>query len=173
MAEDSYTEVTSRSWGSRLGDSLKGIGVGLLLICVGVVALWWNEGRAVDRARALEEGAGQVISIDAGRIDQTYEGKLIHLSGHAITEESLSDPDFGVRAQAIKLRRVVMMYQWKEHSHSETKEKLGGGSETVTTYTYDKGWDSSVIQSSGFKKPTGHQNPATCPIRVGVLRRKM
>jgi hypothetical protein len=163
MAEDSYTEVTSRSWGSRLGDSLKGIGVGLLLICVGVVALWWNEGRAVDRARALEEGAGQVISIDAGRIDQTYEGKLIHLSGHAITEESLSDPDFGVRAQAIKLRRVVMMYQWKEHSHSETKEKLGGGSETVTTYTYDKGWDSSVIQSSGFKKPTGHQNPGHMP----------
>jgi hypothetical protein len=163
MAEDSYTEVTRRSWGNRLGNSLKGIVGGLLLIGVGVVALWWNEGRAVDRARALEEGAGQVISIDASRIDQNYEGKLIHLSGHATTEASISDPNFGVQVQAIKLERVVQMYQWKESSYSETTEKLGGGSETVTTYTYNKGWDSSVIPSSGFKKPAGHQNPGRMP----------
>ncbi|MEJ2694177.1 MAG: TMEM43 family protein, partial [Candidatus Thiodiazotropha sp.] len=165
MSDDSYTEVTSHSWGSRIGSSLKGIGFGLLLICIGIVALWWNEGRAVERARALEEGAGQVITIDAGRIDPTYEGKLIHLSGHATTEERLSDPNFGVQAQAIKLHRVVEMYQWREHSSTETKEKLGGGTETVTTYTYDKGWESSVIRSSYFKRPTGHQNPGDMPYK--------
>ncbi|MGD9950158.1 MAG: TMEM43 family protein [Desulfobulbus sp.] len=163
MEEDSFTEVTSQSWGGRLGGSLKGIVIGLLLICVGIAALLWNEGRAVDRARALEEGAGQIVTIEADRIDPAYEGRLVHLSGNATTQERLSDPDFGVQAQAIKLHRAVQMFQWQEHRSSETKEKLGGGTETVTTYTYDKGWNSRVIQSSSFKKPTGHQNPGHMP----------
>ena len=29
------------------------------------------------------------------------------------------------------------MYQWRENSSRKTRKKLGGGEETVTTYTYD------------------------------------
>jgi len=163
MAEDSYTEVSTQSWGSRLGGSLKGILVGLLLFVVAIGLLWWNEGRAVKRAKALEEGAGQVVSISAESVDSANEGKLVHLAGRATTEETLTDPVLGLEVQAIKLRRVVEMYQWREHSRSETREKLGGGTETVTTYTYDKGWERRLINSSSFKKPGGHQNPDRMP----------
>ena len=51
------------------------------------------------------------------------------------------------------------MYQWVETSHSETKQKLGGGEETVTTYTYSKEWRSSPVNSSNFKEASGHENP--------------
>jgi hypothetical protein len=165
MAQDSITEITGQSWGSRLGDSLKGIVLGLILVCVAIGVLWWNEGRAVKRARALDEGIGQVISIAADPIEATNEGKLVHVTGHATTSEKLSDPTFGVRAQTIKMTRVVQMYQWREHKHSKTREKVGGGTETVTTYTYDRGWESIVISSSGFKKPQGHQNPGYMPYK--------
>ncbi len=163
MSDDTYTEVTHRSWGSRLKGSLKGIIVGLVLIAVAVVLLWWNEGRAVKRAKALEEGAGQVVSIAADRVNAANEGKLVHLSGLADTDEILSDPEFGVQVRALKLQRVVQMYQWREHSKSETREKLGGGTETVTTYSYDTGWESQLIDDTRFKKSAGHGNPDRMP----------
>lgn len=163
MSNDSYTQVTSRSWSSRLVGSLTGILVGVVLVVVAVGLLWWNEGRAVKRARALEEGASQVVSVAADSVDVANEGRLVHLSGRAETDETLADPQFGVALQALKLRRAVQMYQWREHSHSETHEKLGGGSETVTTYTYDLGWESRPVDSDQFKKPDGHANPPRMP----------
>lgn len=160
---DSFQEVTSRSWGSRLAGSVGGMLVGLLLILVAVGLLWWNEGRAVKRARALDEGLGQVVSVAADRVDATNQGKLVHVSGRADTDEKLTDPVFGVTEPSIKLRRTVRMYQWREHSKSETREKLGGGTETITTYSYDRGWESGLINSGSFKKPDGHANPTTMP----------
>ena len=62
----------------------------------------------------------------------------------------------------IKLRRVVEMYQWQENKDSETREKLGGGTETVTTYTYRKIWSIELIDSSRFHKD-GHFNPSSMP----------
>jgi hypothetical protein len=64
-----------------------------------------------------------------------------------------------VSANALKLKRVVEMYQWKETSRSETKKKIGGGSETVTTYAYSRGWSEGLIASEHFRHPTGHRNP--------------
>ncbi|HEY6322025.1 MAG TPA: TMEM43 family protein, partial [Thermoanaerobaculia bacterium] len=65
---------------------------------------------------------------------------------------------------AIKLIRKVEMYQWQEKQKSETRKKLGGGTETVTTYTYDKAWLPTIANSSSFREPNGHQNPDSMPI---------
>jgi hypothetical protein len=70
----------------------------------------------------------------------------------------------GVSANALRMKRDVQMYQWTERSSSETRKKLGGGEETVTTYTYEKTWSDRVISSSGFKKPQGHANPQSMPL---------
>ena len=161
MSPDSYTEVTTKSFGSRLGGSIKGILFGIVLVLVALGVLFWNEGRAVKTYKALKEGAGLVMSVGIDKVDQANDGKLVHISGQAETTESLSDPDFGISATAIRLERNVEMYQWKESSKSETKKKLGGGEETVTTYTYNKEWSSRLIDSSGFKVPDGHTNPSS------------
>lgn len=170
MAADTYTEVTRRSWGSKLGGSIKGILGGILMILVAVALLWWNEGRAVTTTRSLKEGARTVISVSADRADSVNEGKLVHLTAEATTSETLADPQCGVQAQAIALRRTVEMYQWEEKSKSETKKKLGGGEETVTTYTYEKKWSEDPIDSARFKKPEGHGNPGRFHIESETWR---
>lgn len=159
MSNDSFTEVTSQSWFGRLGNAFKGIIVGIIMVTIAFPLLFWNEGRAVKRYKTLQEGGGAVVSIAADKVDAINQGKLVHLIGKAVTEETLTDQIFGVSSQAIKLMRVAEMYQWQQESHSEEKKKLGGGTETTTTYTYNKIWHDNLINSGSFKKPEGHQNP--------------
>ena len=160
MSNDSFTEVTSQSWFSRLGNAFKGIIVGIIMVVIAFPVLFWNEGRAVKRYKTLKEGGGAVISVSADKVDAANQGKLVHLTGMATTEETLTDTSFGVSSRAIKLMRIAEMYQWQQECESEEKKKLGGGTETVTTYTYSKAWSDNLISSSQFKKPEGHQNPA-------------
>jgi hypothetical protein len=156
---DSYTEVTTKSWGSRLGDSIKGVLFGLILIAGSCVFLFWNEGRAVQTQRSLTEGAGLVVSIDPARVDLANDGKLIHVSGDLKPGAPLTDPDFTVIATALRLVRIVEMYQWKEETKTETRRNVGGSEETVTTYEYHRVWSDTRYDSSRFKRPEGHVNP--------------
>lgn len=157
---DQFTEVTSQSWLSRIGGSIKGVLFGLVLFLGSFVLLWWNEGRAVKTAKGLEEGAAQVVSVNPNDVDDKNNGKLVHLTGKAETEEVLKDNVFNVSENAIKLKRVVEMYQWNETSESKKEKKVGGGEETKTTYTYNKVWSTSLNNSDDFKVKEGHENPS-------------
>lgn len=156
---NTFTETTSTSWFTRIRNSVGGVVIGLILIVGMVVLLFWNEGRAVQTARSLTEGAGAVVSVGADSVDPANESKLIHVTGAVTTDSVPADPDFAISAQGVRLVRNVEMFQWKEESKSETTKKLGGGEETTTTYTYSKEWDDSAINSSDFKQPGGHENP--------------
>jgi hypothetical protein len=124
-----------------------------------IFLLFWNEGRAVQTAQSLAEGAGAVVDVSSDSVDPANDGRLVHTSGTVASNEILTDPDFGITATGVSLIRRAEMYQWKEESRSETKKNLGGSEETVTTYTYTRGWDDSRQDSSSFKQPDGHQNP--------------
>jgi hypothetical protein len=87
------------------------------------------------------------------------EGKLIHVSGTATTDEVLADPDFSLSRVALQLQREVEMYQWVETKESKSRDKLGGGKETVTTYRYERKWHTGRIDSDHFEERTGHTNP--------------
>jgi len=159
MPDDSYTEVTHQSWFGRMGESIKGVLVGLILFIAAFPLLFWNEGRAVTTQKSIDEGAAAVISISPQEVQQSTEGKLVHMSGRATTNETLEDPVFGVSANAIKLQRQVETYQWIESKVTKTKEKIGGGRDTYDTYEYAKDWRNDIIDSRRFRNPDGHQNP--------------
>ncbi len=161
---DEFTETTSQSWFGRIGNSIKGILFGIVLLPISVVLLFWNEGRTVTTAMSLKEGAAAVVSVDADSVRSANEKKLIHLSGEVLAGEAVRDPIFGLTAQALRLVRVVEMYQWKENRKSESRKKLGGSEETVTRYTYEKTWSEKRIDSSDFKHPGEHANPAEMPV---------
>lgn len=169
MTRDSFTEISSKSWFDRLGGSIKGVLAGTILILIGFALLFWNEGRAVERYKTLLEGGGVVVSVSPLKVEDSYEGNLVHLSGRAETDATLIDREFGVRANAISLIRRVEMYQWKESSSSETRKKLGGGEETITRYNYSKVWEDRLIDSGGFRKPEGHINPVQMAYRSKTL----
>ncbi|WP_295456677.1 TMEM43 family protein [uncultured Thiodictyon sp.] len=159
MSDDSYTEVTSESWFSRIGGSFKSIAFGLLLFIAAFPLLWWNEGNSVERYNSLKESQGVVIAVAADAVNPSNDGRLIHVKGLATTDETLKDDVFGVTAPAIVLQRVVTMYQWKESEKTETKEQLGGTKTTTKTYSYSKQWSGDPINSSQFKHAAGHTNP--------------
>ena len=156
---DSFTETTSRSWLQRIVSSFVGALVGLVLVIASIVAIFWNEGRAIETARSLAEGAGAVVSVDARNVDPANEGKLVHVMGAASATAPLADPQFPVKANGLRLLRDVEMYQWRQDERSETRNKLGGGTETVTTYAYSREWKDSRNESSVFRQPDGHANP--------------
>lgn len=155
------TVTTSQSWFSRLGSSIKNVFIGFILIIGSIVLLFWNEGRAVKTEQSLKEGASLVVSVSSDVKDVSNEGKLIHFLGEARTPSILTDVDFGVGGSALKLKRIVEVYQWEENSKSQTNEKLGGGTETTTTYTYSQDWFDRIIDSSDFQEAETHINPKT------------
>ena len=153
-------ERTSTSWFSRLGGAMTGAVFGLVLVIVAIVALFWNEGRSVATYKSLREGLSIVVTADATKIDPALDGKLIHIESDVVPASDVVDPETGITATGvIGLARNVEIYQWVENQTSTTEKKLGGGEETVTTYSYAKEWSGSAQDSSTFKEPAGHENP--------------
>ena len=149
-----YQEVTKTSYGSRLSNSLGGILGGLIMFIAATILLWWNEGRSVKTAKMLKAAETECVDVASiASLDPALDGQLVHATAVAKTDEVLTDPDYGLSVNAIRLVRDVEYYQWVEHSTSETKDKIGGGQETTTTYTYSKEWVSGPIDSGSFKDP--------------------
>jgi hypothetical protein len=153
------TEVTSQSIFGRIGKSFVGMLIGFALLIGSVVLLFWNEGRAVATAKSLREGAATVLDVPSDNINPANDSKLIHVTGDTAVVEPLEDPLFNISESAIRLRRNIQVYQWKEKKESKSRDKIGGGKETTTTYSYEKVWSPELIKSSSFKSPEDHQNP--------------
>ena len=153
-----YQEVTTTGYGTRVGNSFKAIGSGILLFLAGTALLWWNEGRAVKTEKMLDEAGSAYVEMEnPNKKDASLEGELICGPALATTEDSLSDAQFGIGAKAISLTRKVEYYQWVEHSQEKKEDKLGGKEVTTTTYTYSKEWVSRPVESAQFKDPA-YQN---------------
>lgn len=149
-----YTVTTNTSYGQRLKNAIGGVGMGFLLLIAGTILLFWNEGRTVKTTRMLKEAQGVCVELgDITSVNPEMNGKMIHATGFADTEEILEDGTFGLSLNAIKLIRSAEYYQWVEHTHTETRDKVGGGQETITTYTYEKEWVSSPVNSANFEDP--------------------
>ena len=149
-----YQETTRQSYGSKVKGSFQGILWGIILIIAGSIVLWWNEGRAVKSSNALKDFQKNYVEMpDINNIDVDFEGKAVHATGVAKTEDILRDNSFGIAVNAFHLTREVEYYQWTESSSSTSKDKLGGSTETTTTYEYEPEWCSDPVNSAEFKDP--------------------
>ena len=157
MAVVETKEYAAQSWVQRMGASFKGIITGLALFIAGFPLLFWNEGRAVARAKSLDAGQKAVVSVTADAVDPANEGKLVHVTGLATTKDVLSDAVFGVTTTAIRLERKVQIYQWVENEETK-REKKGDKIVETTKYTYEKKWCDEPVPSADFKEH-GHDNP--------------
>ncbi len=159
MSNDSYTETSTQSWLSRLGNSFKGMLFAIVLFVAATMLLFWNEGRTVGRAEAIKDAQETTISMEnIDTIDPNYNGKLVHSVGVAKTKDVLTDNLIGISQNGINLKREVEFYQWVENESSQTEKNTGGSTTTTTSYTYEKDWAGAPIDSSMFKKPEGHKN---------------
>lgn len=95
-----------------------------------------------------------------------YIGRVVHISGPLTTGEPLTEPDYNIQVQAVKLRRRVAMYQWVE----ESVERIGSNPHPQDVmehderqYFYSLEWREKLIDSSHFYMRSGHQNPLSFP----------
>src|SRR5437868_13646566 len=138
-SSDSVTEVTTTGWLQRIGQSFVGALIGVLLVIGSIVLLWWNEGRAVDAIRALDQGARQRAEAHATAVDPANNNKLVHLSGAMTTRAPARDTAFGIGGDdLLRLKRTVEMFQWTEQKTTRSQKNFGGSETTETTYSYHK-----------------------------------
>jgi len=149
-----YQVKTTKNYGNRLLDSLKGTGTGFIIFVIGTILLFANEGNFVKTKKTIGAAEKALVRVsDVSELNPALDGKLIHAYAFADTQDVLADEPFGVSERAIALTRKVEFYQYDQKSRTEKKDKVGGGEETITTYTYEKKWVSSPIPSEGFADP--------------------
>ncbi|MEK7086035.1 MAG: TMEM43 family protein, partial [Patescibacteria group bacterium] len=143
---DQYKVVTTKGYGSRIVDSIKGVGMGILLFLASFGVLYWNEGR-VD----LSEVAKNAVEISSTEVALAgVDGKLVSTNGKITSGETLGDGLYLNPGKYLSVHRDVEMYAWVEKTSSNSDTNLGGSETTETTYTYAKEWTSSP-SSSGFR----------------------
>src|SRR5438270_12574653 len=124
-SSDSVTDVTTTGWLQRIGQSFVGALIGILLVIGSIVLLWWNEGRAVDAIRALDQGARQLVEANATAVDPANNNKLVHLSGAMTTRAPARDTVFGIGGDdLLRLKRTVEMFQWTEQKSTRSQKKF-------------------------------------------------
>jgi len=145
-------ETSSQGWLSRIMESIKGVAIGLVLVIAAFPILFTNEGCAVKIRKGLDEGKGQVVAGQSAAVNPALEGKLVHMTGKASSQQGVTDAVTKVSAPgAIRMERMVEMYQWVEKTETKKEKKVGGKEETTKTTTYVKEWSSSEVSSANFK----------------------
>lgn len=167
------TRVTTKSYGSKIGDSLKGVVGGFFAIIIAIGILWFNESNSVKEIRKIAEGKKNTISVESATLSPENDGLLVHMTGKAETKDTLTDEEFGFEVNGVKFIKTVEMYQYKENKKTETKDNVGGNSTTTETFTYEKMWSESLINSDGFyesnkKNPKGFNHKSNVYIAQNV-----
>ena len=90
------SDFLSHPWSERLHSSAKAIVVGLVLFGFSILLLFWNELKAVDWYRTLNEIRDRIIVVDSEAVSEANEGALVHVLGTTTVEDALKDPRFEV-----------------------------------------------------------------------------
>ncbi|XP_032513966.2 transmembrane protein 43 homolog [Danaus plexippus] len=128
--------------------------------------LMWSECQTIQSNLMLEDLISAAESIDVFTKDEAeqYESKVVHITGPLRILEPISEPDYNIHVQAVKLRKRVQMYQWIEET-TETENFLSEpAEESQKTYWYHKDWRDYVVDSSLFYIRPGHHNPTSMPM---------
>ncbi|CAG9825569.1 unnamed protein product [Phaedon cochleariae] len=148
-----------RSWLTSL--------IGIALFCFGVWLLTWNEGRAVHHSHSLDETYNSAVTVNPHeRFGYDYNGRVVHISDSLFVDEPLTDVDYGISIQAVKMKRRVQMYQWVEERTARNEDENGEAQYSINDYYYVTEWRDKLVDSSSFYVRHGHENPRDIPLKT-------
>ncbi|XP_053601857.1 transmembrane protein 43 homolog [Plodia interpunctella] len=128
--------------------------------------LLWAESQTIQSNLILDElvSAAESIDVHNGDVAARYEGRIVHILGPLRILEPISEPDYNIQVQAVKLRKRVQMYQWIEEAQDQENFLSEPADESHKTYWYHKDWRDYIVDSSLFYIRPGHHNPTSMPI---------
>ncbi|CAK1599770.1 unnamed protein product [Parnassius mnemosyne] len=138
----------------------------LVLFLGATYFLLWAERHTIQSNLILEEliNGGESIDVHTENDAARYEGRIVHIIGPLRILEPISEPDYNIQVQAVKLRKRVQMYQWIEETTDQENFLSEPGEESQKSYWYHKDWRDYTVDSSLFYIRSGHQNPTFMPI---------
>lgn len=133
------------------GNSFLGsIFIGLILFIVSFFVLFINEYIYVNSLKIANFAEKNAIVTTANSISPANENKLVHLTGQAFSQETLTDSIISI-PNAIALFRDTEIYQWQELKKQNE--------DNSTKYEYRKIWSKYLIDSSDFQNKS-YVNPS-------------
>lgn len=139
--------------------------LGILLLVASFYLLLWNEHRSAVTCSALEQASNLTTSIDDTNVESISKdgSHLVHIIGHLSSSEVAVDEKYNVTASAVKLRRLVEMYQWVEKNNfRQYSDSDGIGMEQ--DYSYEPEWQLELVDSTLFTK-VSCVNPTYFPVK--------
>lgn len=118
---------------------------------------------------SLDEASSDIVSVKWFQpFQKEYIGKVVHIAGPLNTGEPLTEADYNIQVQAVKLRRRVAMYQWVEESFDRvgSHQPQDVMDHDERQYYYTREWKEQLIDSTHFNLRSGHQNPPFFPIEA-------
>ena len=139
---------TRQSFFKKMFNSIIAALIGILLFLGSFVVIYFNEGK--ENLGAVAEEAIEITQAE----HNLEKGSLICINGNLNADIYATDT-YLKENNYIIINRKVEMYAYSENAKSEERDTLGGGSETTTTYTYDKRWTSTgwLEEPSKWKGP--------------------
>lgn len=137
--------------------------VGVSLVAAAICLLLWNEQRAGTLSKALDQALDQVTHIEENEAVLANSTRLIHVTGHLSSHQFATDEAYNVSVAAVKLRRLVEMYQWVERStYRQYADSDGIGMEE--DYAYELDWRTELVDSTPFTR-VSCVNPTEFPVK--------
>lgn len=139
---------------------------GLLLVALGITfilayQMYWA--RVVVPERSAMATAKPAA---ADKIDPRNENELVIVTGPLSGAENLTDPEFAIKTNALRLRRRVWMYQWQDmgvQSKSSYSTEDPNGNKTTYLKTESHNW--VAVWSEKILRPrNGHNAGALVPV---------
>lgn len=141
-----------------------------------LILIFLNEYSAIQKVKAQKDEYYEIQTIASDYIDEANEGVLVHTQGRLTAEGELRDDLFGVSVPAVRMRRTLQMYQWREKIQDITST---GSQDASQVALYEKVWSPVIIDSKTFRQADTHFNPLAFPyqraarnaanIKIGVF----
>lgn len=146
-------------WVNRFGSAFGALFLAIILFLASFALILWNEKQAVEESWRLNEGGRLILPLQADQPDAENNGQLIHMSGAVTTNDVVSDEIFYISVNAVKMQRVVEMYQWNEEESTDPGDKAAVSPDgSSRKYLYTRVWSARPISSAKFAVIQGHAN---------------
>lgn len=153
-----YQERRYTGYGQNVRNKFSGVLIGILIFLASFVVLWISQQKT-----NFAKIAKKATEISADSVDSKHDGEFVSATGAITTDEKVGDPIFMKPGDYILINRTVEAYSWDEKSRTEKHNRPGGGTETITTYYYEKEWTTMPENSDMFKERQSPPNMKNLP----------